>query len=578
MTRPALPAVVVAALLATAPAAWAGEPTMPLADVHGGMRCAARSVVHGTSISTFDVEVLDVVAGDRAERAPRILVRVSGPAVDATGVGPGFSGSPITCPAADGTPRVIGALSEGVGDYGGDTALATPIEAILGEPVDPPSSARSGPAAARLLARARPIATPLSIGGLSAPVARAVQRAARRAGRSVLAVPASPLGGFPPAPMAPGAAMAVGYASGDVTAGAIGTVSYVDGDRLWAFGHSLDAVGRRALFLQDAYVYGVIGNPVGTEEASTYKLAAPGHDLGTISADGGDAIAGRVGPAPPSFPLRIVARDLDRGRTDTIDARLADETGVGLPNGASALSAIAPIAVAEAAFTALGSAPARQRGELCVRVAVRESRRPLRFCNTYVGGSGGVEELAGAAEATDVADAAALIDAFDAVRLHITRAEIALRLRRGLHQAFLAGLRGPRTVRRGRTVRLRARLRHAGGGLSWRTIRVRIPRGAPRGRRDLVLVGTPADAPPTGQDGGFEIDLGTFFVGDGAEQGPTTVAGLRRAVAAMHRFDGVRASLVRPGARRPGRRRGWVALRPKGERISGAARVRLRVR
>jgi hypothetical protein len=527
--------------------------------------------VHGTDVSTFDADVLEVVAGDAAEDAPWILVHVSGPAVDATGVGPGFSGSPISCPDADGTQRVIGAISESVGDYGGDTVLATPIEAMLGEPVDPPTSAHTGPAAARLLARARPMATPLSVGGLSAPVAGAVQRYARRAGRTILTAPAAPRGGFAPAPMIPGAAMAVGLATGDITAGAIGTVSYVDGDRIWAFGHPLDAAGRRSLFLQDAYVYGVIGNPIGVPEISTYKLAAPGHEAGMISADGISAVAGHLGAAPPSFPVQIVARDLDRNLTQTVDAKLADETGVGLPNGSSALTEIGPLAVAQAAFTALGSAPARQTAEMCFRVRIRESKKPLRFCNRYVGGSGGSDVLAGAAQAYDVADAAGMLDSFDALDLHIERVHIALRLQRGLQQAFLVQLQGPRKVRRGRTVRLRAQLRRAGGALSWRTVTVRIPRWVGRGRRDLALVGTPADAPPS------EFDITSLFGLTLDEPAPpTTIAGLAANIAGLHRFDGVRLALVRPGGRLPPSgddTAGPVALQPQDVRISGAARL-----
>ncbi|HEU0316805.1 MAG TPA: hypothetical protein VFR49_05715, partial [Solirubrobacteraceae bacterium] len=173
-------------------ASAAGDPVMGLSDVSAGMRCTGYSVVKGTAISSFDVDVEDVVTGDAGEHAPRILVRVSGPAVDDTGIGPGFSGSPIYCPDADGVQRVIGAISESVGQYGNTVALATPIEAILGQPVEPPAATRSAPA---LVRAARPIATPLSIGGLSAPVAAAVQRAAAKAGRPVTTVPAAPRGG-----------------------------------------------------------------------------------------------------------------------------------------------------------------------------------------------------------------------------------------------------------------------------------------------------------------------------------------------------------------------------------------------
>ena len=71
-------------------------------------------------------------------------------------MGPGFSGSPILCPDAQGVARNIGAISASVGEYGNDVALATPIEAILGNPVDAPR----GRGDRALLARARPLATP----------------------------------------------------------------------------------------------------------------------------------------------------------------------------------------------------------------------------------------------------------------------------------------------------------------------------------------------------------------------------------------------------------------------------------
>ena len=130
-------AAAVAALLVPAAPAFAGDPTMPLWQVSAGMRCTGYSVVQGTTISSFNVDVLDV-AGGEATAGARILIGVSGPAVDATGIGPGFSGSPIYCPDGAGTNRVIGAISESINEYGGKAALATPIEAIIGTPVDVP--------------------------------------------------------------------------------------------------------------------------------------------------------------------------------------------------------------------------------------------------------------------------------------------------------------------------------------------------------------------------------------------------------------------------------------------------------
>jgi hypothetical protein len=306
-------------------------------------------------------------------------------------------------------------------------------------------------------------------------------------------------------------------------------------------------------------------------DITSYKLAAPGHEVGTLSGDGINAVAGRLGTAPPSFPLEIVARDLDRGVTQSLTAKLADETSIGLPAGSSALAAIAPIAVAQAAFTALGSSPARQTGEMCFRARIREAKKPLRFCNRYVGGAGGGEMLAGAAQASDVGQAARLLQNFEARELHVERVHITLKLRRGLQQAFLVGLDGPSKVRRGRTVKLRAKLRRAGGGVSWRTIPVRIPKSTRRGLREIVLAGTPADDPPSG------ADLASLFEEIFGPPPPAeTVADLAREISGLHRFDGVRVGVVRLGGRPSGD--ASVALQPKDLRISGAARLLVGIR
>ena len=131
----------------------------------------------------------------------------------------------------------------------------------------------------------RPLLGPLTVGGLSPAVFGVLQRAGERAGRLILAAPAS--GGqvtnFPVQPLVPGASVSASYSSGDVPMGAVGTVTYVDGQTVYAFGHELDGAGRRSLLLQDAYVYYVVNNPDPTT-APSYKLASPGHTEGTCRA------------------------------------------------------------------------------------------------------------------------------------------------------------------------------------------------------------------------------------------------------------------------------------------------------
>ena len=245
---------------------------MPLSEVRAGMRCTGLSVVRGTDISSFDVEVLDVIADDPAVGGARLLVRVSGPAVDATGVGPGFSGSPIIC---DG--RNAGAISEGIGEYGNKVVLATPIEAILG--ARPRAAAQRPARRRRLLRAARPLVgaahrvRPLPA---HAPPAGPRRRARRPHGARGPARPARRLPGpgacarAPrwPRRCPPGTSRSARSARSPT---ATATRSSPSATRS-------TALGRRALFLQDAYVFGVIGNPLGVPDlgAMTYKLTSSG--------------------------------------------------------------------------------------------------------------------------------------------------------------------------------------------------------------------------------------------------------------------------------------------------------------
>jgi len=582
-------------LLPVSPAA-AGDPIMPLSQVRPGMQCTGYSVVRGTEISSFDVEILEVVDGDASGQGPRLLVRVSGPAVDGTGVGPGFSGSPVYCRDDQGTQRNAGAISESLGEYGGDVVLATPIEAILGAPADAPASrgeaaAPSGANAKRasrrrgagarhrrarraraIMARAKPLATPLTVSGVSTAMGRALERAGRRAGRPVLAAPAGPLSTFPPQPMRPGASVGVSYSMGDIQIGAIGTVAYTDDDRVWAFGHPFEGAGARRLFLQDAYVYRVIDNPVAIPDAaSTYKYASLGHTLGTISNDERDAVAGRTGALPPSVPIRVFANDLDTGRRQVTGIRAADESRIGLPEGASPLSFVGPLAVTEAAASLLRSAPGRLSADVCVQISISGLERPARFCNRYVSAFPADEDFVGTANtvaaraSSDVFDALASIDDYQGTPPEIGEVAVRIDLRRGEQRAFLRSVKLPGRVRAGQRVRARVRLRRVRGATFTRTYPMRIPRGLRGGVRTLRFSGTDADVADDGLLGAIILD----GVDDGAgNPGPRDLGALAKRIRSIRRYDDVR---VRAGGTRT------RAFRDDRIRISGRASARVRV-
>ena len=140
-------------------------------------------------------------------------------------------------------------------------------------------------------------------------------------------------------------------------------MTYRSGPSIWAFGHPIDGAGRRALPLQDAYVFSVIENPLNIEDARTRKFAVSGHTVGALTNDFDAAIAGRVGPPPTTIPFRAVIRDQGRGRSHVIRTDVSDERSLEL---GSALDMVGTFALGQGSGQALGSSPPGwQAGSAC---------------------------------------------------------------------------------------------------------------------------------------------------------------------------------------------------------------------
>jgi hypothetical protein len=556
-------ACAVALVLLSAPAAWARDPITPLRDIHRGLICTARTVVQGTDISSFDVEVLDVVA-DSDGTGPRILVRVSGPAVAASGLAEGFSGSPVYCPDADGAIGNAGAISATVGQYGEDVGLVTPIEQMLALPAKPPSAVRRAP---RLLRAARPLAAPLVVSGLSPSLGQFVQRTALAHGHVLVAAPAGPLGAFPPQQLVPGASMATSLSSGAVATSAIGTVTYRDGDVVYGFGHPFEGAGRRSLLLQDAYVFAVVANPLDTSEAVSYKLAAPGHAVGTLTNDALTGVVGTLGATPRTVPLTVRVHDADTGARISQRTDLVDETDLGDPNGQGAIAAISSLAVAQAVTSAFDGAPAQESGRLCLSAQLRELDRPLRFCNRYVTQGTLEPDLPIPLALTMGSDVSSALSPIGTARfraLHLTRIDASATVERGLRLATIRSARlNRRMVRRGETVGLALRVRLYRGPLRTLHLRLRVPRDVSLGHRTLRLLGTPIEDASVPSVDALRILLELFSAGGGGP-GAESMGEVIAHVMATARDDGVHALLGGEA---------WTVLRSPTVRIDGRASV-----
>ena len=98
----------------------------------------------------------------------------------------------------------------------------------------------------------------------------------------------------------PGDAIGVTLVSGDLVMGGKGTVTHIDGNQVFAFGHPINNLGPTAFPMTRAYVYTVLPSLF-----SSSKLSTTGEVIGTLLQDRATAIAGRLGPGPKLIPITL---------------------------------------------------------------------------------------------------------------------------------------------------------------------------------------------------------------------------------------------------------------------------------
>jgi hypothetical protein len=339
--RTAVAAMAAALLLgASLPAT---TPLMPLEEVRPGMIGVGRTVLQGTELQEFKVHILGVLKNVQGPRRDLILARLEGAGLEESGVAQGMSGSPVY---VDG--RLIGAVSYSIG------AFATePIAGItpIGQMKDATTVARRATAQARL---ELPITRDSLTAALRATQGRLAPFASRPADVQAIGLPAAvgaqigsmlrpistPLvlsgfepetvdlisapfrdGGFTPTvsggadaklppidgPLREGDAIGVSLIGGDLEMGATGTVTHIDGDRVYAFGHPFYNLGPAEFPLTRAHVYTLLPSLM-----TSFKISAMGETIGTMQQDRATAIAGTLGPGPRLIPMKVTLQRSDQ--------------------------------------------------------------------------------------------------------------------------------------------------------------------------------------------------------------------------------------------------------------------------
>src|SRR5436309_1699060 len=108
------------------------------------------------------------------------------------------------------------------------------------------------------------------------------------------------LAAFDEKTLAPGTSVSVRLVRGDYSIAASGTVTFRDGQQIYAFGHPFLSLGTSDMPMTESSVVTVIPNSF-----NSFKLAVPGQMVGAISQDRATGIFGQLGHEPKMIPVKI---------------------------------------------------------------------------------------------------------------------------------------------------------------------------------------------------------------------------------------------------------------------------------
>jgi hypothetical protein len=446
-----------------ASAIYAAPAIFPLKDIRVGQHGIGRTVFLGSRVEEFDVEILGVLE-NMGPKESIILGRLKGGPLEHTGVMQGMSGSPVYI---DG--KLAGAVALSF-PYSKDAiAGIRPIEDML----------RVEPEGARMMARDRfiardarleEIATPVSFSGFTAATLEHFGKQLREMGMDPVqgvsggGKPADRMGD--PKNLQPGSMISAQLLSGDYSISADGTVTYIDGDHIYAFGHRFMASGPSDVPFARAEVLTLLPNV-----SSSFKISAAREWMGTLTDDRSTAVSGVLGRRAAMAPVEI------RVGKNVYHMQVVQDR------------VMTPLVTQMALFSAIDATERAQGGAtFSIRGHLDFEGGSVKVNNVY---SGDVAVPALASLGLGTSMSFAMTSGFDAFKLKGVTLEVGVVDQK--RQMQIADIAAPQSVRPGENVELIVTLAGDNGVESQRRVVYHVPVGAPLGPLNF----TAADAATT---------------------------------------------------------------------------------
>jgi hypothetical protein len=326
-------------------------PILPLSEVKEGMRGTARTVFRGSQPEDFNVEILGVLPGAVGPKQDLIIGKIGGGQADRTFVFAGMSGSPVYI---DG--KLVGAISYSFPFAKEPICGITPVEQMIqifeqnqtSKPNQPravsfaelastdfkPQFPRGAAVASSVIAGStiptlagqtfQPIATPISFNGFSQETLNLFAPQLMSVGLLPVAAVGgaarlTPMERYNEKTLVGGTSVSMHLTRGDYSLAASGTVTFRDGEKIYAFGHPFLSLGISDLPMSESSVVTVVPNV-----NNSFKLAVPNAMVGTMTQDRNTGVFGRLGQAPKMIPVKLNLQT-SRGQTETFNFEVAKD-------------------------------------------------------------------------------------------------------------------------------------------------------------------------------------------------------------------------------------------------------------
>jgi hypothetical protein len=297
---------------------------IPFDEVKAGMKGYCLTIYKGTVPEKFEIEVIDVLRNIMPGRNV-ILVQSTDERFIHTGPVAGCSGSPVYI-----NGKLAGALALGWIFSKDPLYGVTPIEEMLkvghsdiyktgenplaaggfvfdfSKPLnfDLIYKQMTAASVAKRNMAAGAVALPIPVVGSALPdeVGEELDSSLEPLGfMAVTGLSAAPESNAPSnAKLVPGACLAIPFVSGDIKLTAIGTVTEVDGDKVYAFGHNLLGYGKINLPMATGQIHTVVASLL-----RSFKIGTAVNTIGALTIDESTAVFGRIGEKAQTIPLTI---------------------------------------------------------------------------------------------------------------------------------------------------------------------------------------------------------------------------------------------------------------------------------